>query len=290
MKDKLAYLYRSVKNFRKTAVCPNCAGTHFILTDRKYVFTRLLKCTRCRLNVRFPLDDPTFMESFYQQDYQAHYSEETHSITDLPTDDALARMMADNFPDKRNHAPFVGALLHNIKGKVLDYGCSWGYSVFHLLKAGYDAEGFEISRPRAAFGKKLGVTIHHRHEDIGADFDLVMSNHAIEHLPVVADFITLAASRLKKEGLFIAFCPNGSPEYRQREPGIFHVNWGFLHPNYLDVDFAAYTFRKNPYLILTADWKYDLNVLAAWDGKSQQIGNLRNGKELFIIAKPNIVL
>jgi SAM-dependent methyltransferase len=261
-----------------------------VLIDRKFFFTRLLKCAQCKLNVRFPLDDSAFMESFYQQSYQAHYSEETHSITDMPADDALLKMMAENFPDKRNHAPFVKALLNSETGKVLDYGCSWGYSVFHLLKAGYNAEGFEISRPRAAFGKKLGVTIHYQHENIGTGFDLVMSNHAIEHLPVVADFILLAATLLKKEGLFMAFCPNGSPEYRQREPNVFHVNWGFLHPNYLDVEFAAHTFRKNPYLILTGDWNYDLNLLTTWDGKSQQIGNLRNGKELFIIAKPNIVL
>jgi hypothetical protein len=208
----------------------------------------------------------------------------------LPSDAELSKMMEENFPNKRDHSPFVKSLLKSETGKVLDYGASWGYSVYHLKQAGFTAEGFEISKPRANFGKRLGINIYHQTESIGYEYDVVMSNHSIEHLPIISEFISLAASRLKKEGLFIAFCPNGSPEYRLREPNIFHVNWGFLHPNYLDISFASNMFRNNPYLILTGDWNYDLNLLSLWDGRSQQIGSLRNGKELLIIAKPNITL
>ena len=88
----------------------------------------------------------------------------------------------------------------------------------------------------------------------------------------------------------MAFCPNGSVEYRKREPGIFHVNWGFLHPNYLDIEFAVKTFAKNPYLILTGDWNYDVSMLSSWDGKSQVVGDVHDGKELLIIAKPNVYI
>ena len=290
VKEKLLYLSRSIKNFGRKKVCPNCQGLTFSVIDRKYFFTSLEKCDTCKLNVRFPLDDKTFLQQYYQESYAPSYSEETLSIAELPSDAELLRMMSENFHEKRNHAPFVEAVLKSTKGKVLDFGCSWGYSVFHLKQAGYDAEGFEIAKPRAEFGRKIGVHIHYQLHTIGHDLDLVMSNHTIEHLPIISEFVSLSASRLKRDGIFLAFCPNGSPEYRIREPKIFHVNWGFLHPNYLDIQFAATLFKNNPYLILTGDWNYDLNLLSAWDGNSQQIGHLRSGKELMIIAKPNIFI
>jgi hypothetical protein len=88
----------------------------------------------------------------------------------------------------------------------------------------------------------------------------------------------------------MAFCPNGSEEFRNRSPKDFHVNWGFLHPSYLDVEFAQKTFEKNPYLILTSDWNHDCKMISEWDGKSQVTGEKRDGKELLIISKPNIFL
>ncbi len=290
MNQKLNYLIRSLINFNAAKVCPNCGGKELRRIDRKYLITRLLKCEHCKLNFRFPTDSKAFLNDFYQSEYQAIYSEETLSITDLPSNDVLQQLMKDNFPDKRNHSRFVYALLKKYSAQVLDYGCSWGYSVFHLKKAGYHAEGFEISRPRAEFGKKIGVIIHYQQETVKDGLDMIMSNHAIEHIPVISDFVKFAASRLKNDGIFMAFCPNGSPEYRKREPAIFHVNWGFLHPNYLDVSFASHLFRNSPYLILTGDWNYDTDILAAWDGRSQQIGERKDGKELLIIAKPNVYI
>jgi hypothetical protein len=54
------------------------------------------------------------------------------------------------------------------------------------------------------------------------------------------------------------------------------------------VGFAMETFKHNPYLIFTGDWNYDLKFISDWDGQSQVAGEALNGKELLIIAKPNI--
>jgi SAM-dependent methyltransferase len=288
MLQKLAYLLRSIRNSSQPRNCPNCGGTSATEIDRKYLVTRLLKCDRCKLAFRHPTDTQRFLTDFYQSSYHADYSNETLNITDLPSPAELEQLVANNFPDKRNHSPFVTALLKSSAKRVLDYGTSWGYSVHHLRKAGFDAEGFEISKPRAEFGRKLGVNIYSDLKAVPGSWDMIMSNHAIEHLPVISDFVSFAADRLKPEGIFMTFCPNGSPEYRKREPSVFHVNWGFLHPNYLDVEFAMTTFKENPYLILTGDWNYDVNDLATWDGHSQSVGERRDGKELLIISKPNI--
>lgn len=290
MKQKLLYLLRSIRDFNQPKVCPDCGGQNHLTVDKKYVVTKLLRCESCLLQFRYPTDSTAFLENFYQADYKASYSEETHSITEFPNEEQLKQLLENNFPDKRNHSPFVYALLKKYSGKVLDYGASWGYSVYHLKQAGFSAEGFEISRPRAAFGKKLGVKIYASQADVPGDQDLIMSNHAIEHMPVISNFVKFATSKLKQDGIFMAFCPNGSMEYRKREPSIFHVNWGFLHPNYLDIEYASRLFSNNPHLILTGDWNYETKALAQWDGRSQHVTNKKDGKELLIIAKPNILL
>lgn len=51
--------------------------------------------------------------------------------------------------------------------RVLDFGCSRGCGVHQLKQAGYDAFGFEISRPRAELGRcELGVEILDKLEDL----------------------------------------------------------------------------------------------------------------------------
>ncbi|MEO5976540.1 MAG: methyltransferase domain-containing protein [Chryseolinea sp.] len=230
------------------------------------------------------------MNNFYQQEYKANYSEVTEEITSMPTDKELVEMKNSNFANKRNYTPFVTKLLNSTSGRILDYGTSWGYSVYQLKEAGFDAEGFEISRARAEFGKKINVVIHSSREKVRNDHDLIMSSHAIEHLPVISDFVEFCRKKLGKEGIFMAFCPNGSAEYRKREPYVFHVGWGFLHPNYLDIEFATTCFKHNPYLVLTGDWIFDLNLLQSWDGISQVVGSQRDGHELLVIAKPNVII
>jgi hypothetical protein len=58
----------------------------------------------------------------------------------------------------------------------------------------------------------------------------------------------------------------------------------------LTVKFASFVFNNNPFLILTGDWDFALDEINKWDGKSQIIGSRQDGKELMIIAKPNVLL
>ncbi len=268
MMQKLHYFFRSLRNQGQAEICPNCGQDVYAIVDRKYLVTKLLKCLNCRLSFRYPRDTKEFLNDFYQSEYKANYSKETLNITDLPADGDLIKLMETNFPNKRNHAPCIHALLKTYSARVLDYGCSWGYSEHHLKMAGYDAEGFEISRSRAEFGKKINVPIHYLHKTVRNDLDLIISSHTIKYLPVISEFIRFSSEKLKTDGIFMAFCPNGSPEYRNCEPDIFHVNWGFLHPNYLDIEFAVETFKRNPYLILTGDLSYDVDTLFDWNDYS----------------------
>lgn len=283
MLHKLKYLARSFSNFNQEKKCPYCGSKKFIKIDSKYLVTTLLGCQDCYLGHRHPKDEQKSVENYYQSDYTT----DNRMMTNLPDDSELEDLKKTNFPNLRDYSPFVEVLLGRRSGKVIDYGCSWGYSVFQLVNAGFDASGFELSVPRAEYGRRaLSVKIVTDENDIGEGNDLIQSSHVIEHLFDIKKFVS-TKSKLKEDGIFMVFCPNGSKEYQMREPDIFHVNWGFAHPNYLNVSFASQMFANNPYLILTGDWEFDFAELRNWDGKSQVIGEKKDGKELLIIAKPN---
>ena len=285
LKTKTDYFLRSAANFFQEKKCPYCGVKESMVIDRKYVVTKLLKCKNCQLNFRFPKDTSRFLEKFYQSDY----SVDTHIITKMPSDSELMKQMDENFETNvRNVVKYIRAINNKNNLKVLDYGCSWGYTLFQLKKEGYDVQGYEISKPRASFGKKLNVEIVTSTDEIRNDNDIIICSHVIEHLSDIKSFFQIVASKLKKDGILIVWCPNGSDEYRKREPEIFHVNWGFLHPNYIDIQFVTFALKQHPFLILTGDWYYDETVIQNWNKYTQQVPGSKDGKELLFITLPNI--
>ena len=282
--SKVKYLLRSIRNLSQDKICPFCGHSSHELIDKKYFFTSLLKCKNCGLQYRFPKDTKEFLEKFYQEEY----SIDVHMMTSLPDEKKLKELMSDNFSGLRNYSKYVKAVNSNLGLKVVDYGCSWGYSLYQLRNSGYDVQGFEVSVPRANYGKKLYIEIVTDNKNIRDNNDVILSSHVIEHLSDINDFFDIARKKLNSDGALIVFCPNGSKEYREREPALFHVNWGFIHPNYLDLNFVVNVFKNNPYMVLTGDWDFDERKIQEWDKRTQFISPDRDGKELLFIVYPNI--
>jgi SAM-dependent methyltransferase len=281
---KLGYLIRSILAQGQPRQCSCCGSKEAQLLDRKVLCTALLRCSRCGLNYRWPRDSEQWQRRFYQRDY----STDQLLMSEMPSVEKVKDLKDRNFPDQPDYSSYLNALSRP-GARVLDYGCSWGYNVFKLLNSGFRAEGFELSQPRAQFGRdNLDVTIHTDHGSVNSGFDVVFSSHVIEHLYSIPDFVAFSRSVLTSEGWLITLCPNGSPEFRQRLPDEWHVNWGLLHPSFLDVDFVAGLYARNPYLILTGDWQFSADSIRCWDGRSQCIGERRDGKELLVISRPNI--
>lgn len=285
--NKVKYFFRSALNIAQEKKCPFCGGNELKKLDGKYIVTSLLECQDCKLNHRHPRDSEKFLEKFYQVDY----SISNKMMTSLPNDQEINTLKIKNFPALRAYDDYIDACFNrDPKGlKIIDYGCSWGYNVYKLKKSGYDTLGYELSIPRAKFGEeKLDVSIYTDEIDLREGNDLFLSSHVIEHLPSIGKFIDFSKKVLKEDGIFMAFCPNGGLGYAKRHPDIWHGTWGLEHPNHLSVEFAANAFKNNPYLILTGDWVFEPSQIKDWDGKSQIISPVQDGKELLIIAKPNI--
>ena len=283
--SKINYLLRSVKNLSKDASCPFCNNDQTAVVEKKYVFTKLIRCKKCSLQYRIPKDDQEFLQKFYQTDYKV----DVQMMTNLPSDEELFILKANYFEKLRDYYPIISEFTTDGKNKIIDYGCSWGYNLYKLNQKGLESQGYELSEHRARFGKeKLGVNLVYKENDIRTGNDIFFSSHVIEHLADIESFIDKMKSVLTADGTSLTFCPNGSPEFKKRNPSLFSYTWGQLHPNYIDVNFMQHVFKNNPYYITTGDDVFDLEKIKAWDGSSQITNDDRSGFELLVIAKPNI--
>lgn len=285
--SKISYLLRSIRNLSKDVSCPYCCNEQSDVVEKKYIVTKLVRCNRCSLQYRTPKDDQEFLKKFYQTDYKV----DVQMMTTLPSDKELEILKRNNFEKLRDYYPIVSNFTTPEKNKIIDYGCSWGYNLYKFNIQGLDSQGYELSEPRAKYGKeKLGVDLVCKEFDIRKSNDVFFSSHVIEHLADIGSFVEKMQSVLTAEGISITICPNGSPEFKKRNPTLFSFTWGQLHPNYIDVNFMQHVFKNNPYYIATGDDVYDLEQIRAWDGISQVTNNDRLGFELLVVAKPNITL
>src|SRR4029077_8295201 len=98
-------------------------------------------------------------------------------------------MRANNFRGTLFDKSHRVRILQRLGGdqKILDFGCSWGYSVAQLTAAGFEAVGYEPSRGRAEFGQQaLGVSIESDWEQLlqqsAQRIGLVYADHVLEHV------------------------------------------------------------------------------------------------------------
>ena len=189
---------------------PIAAAPKQSLRGRKKLLLELRRCDDCGLTFRWPGETVDFSRHFYQTAYK-----QSQAVTDLPDAATLEAWKADNFVGSPVDFSTRLDLLQTLvpAGRVLDFGCSWGYAVFQMKKRGYDAVGFEISEPRARAGcQALGVEILDSIEELARlpehSFDAIFSAHVLEHLPNLKDAFATFARLLKPGGTLLAMVPN----------------------------------------------------------------------------------
>lgn len=281
--SKLTYLQRSLGKYVRgiARACPSCGAAAANVQDVKYFVTRLCRCSDCGLLYRVPTTSEKENEEFYQQEYEQGFT------TELPDDEKLNTLLSSGFKGSPiDYAAYVD-VLEALGGKpgerLLDFGCSWGYGSYQLMRAGYTVKAFEISRPRCRYAReKLGVDAVDSMEALGGPFDIFFSCHVLEHVPSVADTIAFAWRVLRHGGLFIGFTPNGTSAFRREQPEAWHQSWGEVHPQILDEVFCRAAF---PSSLLLASPPYDPGALRAWSGDGCRELNTGSGGELLIASR-----
>jgi 2-polyprenyl-3-methyl-5-hydroxy-6-metoxy-1,4-benzoquinol methylase len=266
--NKFKYLISSIQK-RVLSIgheCPSCGSDSSLLIERKFYVTELRQCNNCKLRFRTPTISDQESIKFYQSDYTEGYT------TNLPNDSELQKLLLSNFVGtERDYSRYID-ILDNLglskDANILEYGCSWGYGAWQLEKAGYKVKAFEISQPRCHFAvQKLGVSATDNLNDIeNESFDVIISSHVIEHLPSVSVFLGFATKHLRDGGFLIIVCPNGSEEFRNKEPKAYSQLWGLYHPQLPDAEFFINYFNSS-HLLLTSNVSNSSHLIRGWDGK-----------------------
>lgn len=223
------------------------------------------------------------MQAFYDDGYA-----EPGLTTELPDDATLARLLASGFIDSRKDFRWLIGRLKALGlkpgSRVLDYGANWGYCTWQLRQAGFDAVGYELSRPRAAFAARLGVRVETSLDRLGDAFDLVVSCHVIEHVPNPRLALEQQLGKVVPGGLVVAFTPNGSAACRDANRAGWQSSWGQVHPVLLTDRFCRYIAADRACLITSESSD---ERLARWDPTRQEVDRCDQDFLTLVLRRPS---
>jgi 2-polyprenyl-3-methyl-5-hydroxy-6-metoxy-1,4-benzoquinol methylase len=268
--------------------CPSCGAPPGSVVDRKKLITYLRRCGACRLLYRTPTVEAGQNEDHYNSGGDLDFA------ATLPGSDRLAELVASGFSgqpgDFGPYLDVLAALGCRPGRRVLDFGCSWGYLSWQLSQAGYIVQGFEINRGSCRYGRdQLGIDARESLDGLDSPFDVVFSNHVLEHIPSLSETIGRLWSMIRPGGLFIAFTPNGCEAARKSDPANWHAMWGSGHPNFLDEDFYKNLFRGAPKVLAStthSPYTKDREMLKSWgNGETDDLTLDLSGEELLFAAR-----
>ena len=245
---RVSFLFKTLDRYFKiqSRSCPYCGSLDSELLGRKKILLQLRRCRLCHLMYRFPKDERETSDAFYQGQYVEGMT------TELPDSQTLQKWIDANFFGTSKDLSEKIRLVQTQQfcGRLLDYGCSWGYGVFQFWKAGFDVMGYEVSLPRVRFGReRLSVRILESRAELEklSDhcFDVIFANHVLEHLydPYTAfeDWQRL----LKATGVLLVFVPNGWGENARKLGPRWGPMIGEKHPLAIDAEFLHRNLPKH---------------------------------------------
>lgn len=282
--SKTAFLRRVVRHRLQGQPrrCPYCGSPRLRKLGHKWLIVDVVRCTQCDLMFRYPLDTPADNMAYYEHEYRSGI------VTDLPAISTLRAYLRDNFAGTAyDSAPKIRVLQTATPGgKVLDYGCSWGYNTYQLRAHGYDALGFEISAGRAHYGRlNLGVPVLSSLDELerlaDGTFDAIFTNHVLEHLPSIPDTFALFARLLKPSGVAVHVLPNFTGA--KARAGLFWKWIGEAHPLAPDVAFFNRTLPDHGFEVVCGSSPFDSVLLERLERGETEMSC--EGDELVVLAR-----
>ena len=272
---------------RQPRVCPYCGPSSSVSRmTRKKLIMDILQCGQCHLIFRWPLDTAEELDTHYETEF----AEESPQVR-LPKTSELQTLFKDDFatlfgPDLAHKISILKAI--RPRGRVLDYGCSWGYTPYLMRKNGYEAAGFEVSKSRAEYARNnldlMVIDSLAALESVPAgSFDIVFSNNVLEHLPSIGHALASCARLLADDGIALHVLPNFSG--RARRTGEW-LQWiGEDHPvaptmQFFETALPAAGLRRFKF----ATSPFDEEAIAAVKDRSRPPSQL-DGDELLIVAQ-----
>ncbi|HKW88722.1 MAG TPA: methyltransferase domain-containing protein [Candidatus Acidoferrales bacterium] len=248
MPNKLRFLARIIRHRvgGQIRVCPYCKEpTQLEHLARKKFILEVFHCPKCCLIFRWPLDTNAESEHYYQRAYS-----KSAPYVRLPSEAKLRELRGCNFTGSPLDRSAEIAIVKTVRpqGRVLDYGCSWGFAVHQFIQSGFSATGFEISKPRAKFGReKLGADIVDDFAVLNAmnvcTFDIIYSHQVLKNLADIRAAFDVMHKLLKPGGLMFHVVPNFAAMLAENGT---RLNWiGEEHPIAPTRDFFEYALPRS---------------------------------------------
>jgi 2-polyprenyl-3-methyl-5-hydroxy-6-metoxy-1,4-benzoquinol methylase len=90
--------------------------------------------------------------------------------------------------------------------RVLDFGCGGGWILRQLDCA--DRVGVELNESAHQFCRENGVRVHRTLDEVdGEPFDIVISNHCLEHVPCPVEALRGLCARIRTSGRLVLVLP-----------------------------------------------------------------------------------
>lgn len=230
-----------------TRGCPVCASPDFELLqpifDDRFGHPdefHLARCTDCgHLTTNPPLD-----ESDLGDLYGTYYPRENIAADDVVAqanrvDSALGRLRRwwQGTDNQGQYSVRPG-------DRMLDIGCGSGVSLLTAKLSGAEAWGIEADPNVERLARELGLEIHrgslHDRPFPDVDFDLIILNQVIEHIPEPDKALLEIGDRLAPGGRVVLVFPNIGSLWR-RLSGSRWINW---HVPYHQHHFTLATFTR----------------------------------------------
>tara|TARA_B100000989_G_C19484892_1_gene446949 strand:+ start:102 stop:1100 length:999 start_codon:yes stop_codon:yes gene_type:complete len=232
---------------KKNIKCPICNNCEFKqlsrLFDDRYGEPNIYsisKCTSCNHLITIPRIKNKDLSSLYGNFYPRK---------DLSPDRILQEAKAENSKFSKIIRWLKGT---NNQGQffirknqfMLDIGCGSGVSLIEASNLGATAFGVEADPNIKYLAEKLKLNIFIGDFDkdtyFGKNFDLIVMNQVIEHIPEPSDFLKIIKGKMTRESILVVSFPNTKSFWRYIS-GNKWINW---HVPYHLHHFNAFNFER----------------------------------------------
>jgi SAM-dependent methyltransferase len=209
----------------------------------------ILKCGSCGQMVTSPLLSEQDLPALYSRYYprgDANFDAIKKEADAVLLPDA-AKKRHQNGTDNQGH------YLVKPGQKVLDIGCGSCISLLEVRNLGGEAWGIETDPNVRAIADHFGLTVHigsiHDNPFPGEEFDLIVLNQVIEHVPDPIALLKLVRGRLRPNGRVILGFPN-SGSLNRMISGRKWLNW--------HIPYHLHHYNKNSFALIVKQAGYDV--------------------------------
>ena len=164
---------------------------------------KIIRCLKCNHTQLWPIPTLNDEKKFYDENLQ------DKNINDVGSIKRARRKM---MPDNTRRAELVSKIITK-RSRILEIGSGHGFFLDIMKKNGYDITGFEISKEKRKYSKKvtkvpvLDININEKIPTV-KPFDIVVLFHTLEHIIDPVILLKNIKKLLKPKGKVLVEVPN----------------------------------------------------------------------------------